>query len=166
TRSGSPSRRRARSGSKCSPAGRRPCDTGRSTECQEASTASGLRTMAQVVKRAARSGNRAVKAALCLTTRVKPGNGGGSSRILPRSASFRRWPSLPRWLENGLSGTRPFTCWLQALPLQERNASRLYSPRICEELALRLQADRGAWRVRYGDADVEALLRRMRGDGP
>ncbi|WP_374013078.1 hypothetical protein [Pseudoxanthomonas koreensis] len=59
-----------------------------------------------------------------------------------------------------------FGLQLQPQPLQERNASRLYSPRICEELALRLQADRGAWRVRYGDADVEALLRRMRGDGP
>ncbi len=57
-----------------------------------------------------------------------------------------------------------FGLQLQPQPLQERNASRLYSPRTCEELALRLQADRGAWRTRYGDADVEALLGRMRGD--
>src|SRR5690606_4765489 len=57
-----------------------------------------------------------------------------------------------------------FGLQLQPQPLQERNASRLYSPRTCEELALRLQADRGAWRTRSGDADVEALLGRMRGD--
>ena len=53
---------------------------------------------------------------------------------------------------------------LEPQPLQERNASRLYSARICEELALRLQADQGAWRSRYDDADVAALLARMRGD--
>lgn len=46
--------------------------------------------------------------------------------------------------------------------LHGRNANRLYSVDTCERLALRLQRDAGAWRTRYGDADVEALLRRMR----
>ncbi|KAF1686615.1 hypothetical protein B1992_06805 [Pseudoxanthomonas broegbernensis] len=59
-----------------------------------------------------------------------------------------------------------FGLQLEPQPLRERNASRLYSPRTCEELALRLQGDRGAWRSRYGDADVEALLQRMRGEAP
>lgn len=59
-----------------------------------------------------------------------------------------------------------FAVELAPHPLQERNASRLYSPRICEGLALRLHADHGAWRTRYSDAQVDALLGRMRGDGP
>lgn len=46
--------------------------------------------------------------------------------------------------------------------LQERNASRLYDPRLCERLASRLLADHGAWRGCYDDGDVERLLDRMR----
>lgn len=50
-------------------------------------------------------------------------------------------------------------------PLSERNASRLYSVEQCERLARRLHEDGGAWRTWYSDADVDALLARMRGAG-
>ena len=50
---------------------------------------------------------------------------------------------------------------LQVQDLHERNASHLYSARTSELLAQRLQADAGAWRSRYDDADVERLLARM-----
>ena len=55
-----------------------------------------------------------------------------------------------------------FSLELPVRPLGERNASRLYPVHICEELAMRLQQDRGAWRSRYGEQDVAALLERMR----
>lgn len=55
---------------------------------------------------------------------------------------------------------------LAAQPLAERNASRLYPARVCEALAARLHEDRGAWRSRYGDDDVAALLERMREGAP
>lgn len=49
------------------------------------------------------------------------------------------------------------------IALDERNASALYDLRLCEQLAGRLQADRGgAWRGCYGDSDVERVLHRMR----
>ena len=50
--------------------------------------------------------------------------------------------------------------------LRERNSSRLYDVAHCRRLADRLQADRGAWRRRYGDADILALLDRMLGRVP
>lgn len=50
---------------------------------------------------------------------------------------------------------------LPPLPLQERNASRLYDLRTCQHLAQRLLTDRGAWRERYQDSDIERLLQRM-----
>lgn len=53
---------------------------------------------------------------------------------------------------------------LEPQPLSGRNASRLYSAELAETLALRLQADRGAWRGRYGDGDVDRLLQRMRAE--
>ena len=55
-----------------------------------------------------------------------------------------------------------FSLELPVRPLGERNASRLYPMHVCEELAMRLQKDRGAWRSRYGEQDVAALLERMR----
>jgi hypothetical protein len=55
---------------------------------------------------------------------------------------------------------------LPQVQLQARNASRLYSAAVCEALALRLQRDQGAWRWRYAEADVEALLQQMRTAGP
>lgn len=65
----------------------------------------------------------------------------------------------------GVALANAFGLDLEPQPLEERNASHLYSLQLCEDLALRLQADRGAWRTRYSDADVEALLQRMRGGG-
>ena len=65
----------------------------------------------------------------------------------------------------GVALAAAFDLQLSPQPLGERNASRLYSVPLCEGLALRLQADRGAWRSRYGDADVESLLQRMRAGG-
>lgn len=53
---------------------------------------------------------------------------------------------------------------LDAQPLRGRNANRLYSIEACEGLASRLRDDAGAWRTRYDDADVEALLARMRAE--
>ena len=50
---------------------------------------------------------------------------------------------------------------LPSLPLQERNASRLYDVETCERLTERLLADDGAWRSRYGDAEVMGLLQRL-----
>ncbi|WP_162404132.1 hypothetical protein [Pseudoxanthomonas jiangsuensis] len=63
----------------------------------------------------------------------------------------------------GASLAAAFGLELAAQPLAERNASRLYSAQVCEELALRLQKDRGAWRSLYGDNDLAALLQRMQG---
>ena len=51
---------------------------------------------------------------------------------------------------------------LPSLPLQERNASHLYDVETCERLTERLLADNGAWRSRYGDAEVVGLLQRLR----
>ena len=66
----------------------------------------------------------------------------------------------------GVALAAAFGLELAAQSLAERNASRLYSAQMCEELATRLQKDRGAWRSRYGDDEVAALLQRMRGGAP
>ena len=51
-----------------------------------------------------------------------------------------------------------FNVELEPQALSGRNASPLYSIEACERLASRLHHDAGAWRSRYVDADVEALL--------
>lgn len=54
-------------------------------------------------------------------------------------------------------------CGLDLPPgrLQERNASRLYDPVLCERLAARLLRDDGAWRRFYDEAAVTQLRDRL-----
>lgn len=82
---------------------------------------------------------------------------------------YQRW--LPRscvlaYEEVVADAGRPlaeaFGLELPSLPLQERNASRLYDVDTCERLAEGLLADDGAWRSRYGDSEVVGLLQRLR----